>query len=217
VGFLDFLRRDELHRIAELVDEVARLEAEVDVLAERFDDCSADRSLLLAEVNEAARTIVYLEGRVASAYRLMSSMLSVPRFKSYTIGKQGYNPWGDAEKPCVIKSIVDESYYCLDDSSWRAVLDRVYSSYKRVYGKWVKETQDCDNFADVAFNQCNRAMQRYGFDHLLCFGWARSRSHAFNVYRCKDGVWWVWEPQTGETVGKLGETVEPYVVTEVRI
>jgi len=201
MGFLDFFKpcRDEGRRIAELLDDVARLEAEVDVLAERFDDCSTERSLLLAEVNEAARTIVYLEGRVDSAYRLMSSMLAVPRFKYFTKDMVDYDPWGDTEKPSVIKSIVDESYYCLDDSSWRAVLDRVYSSYKRVYGKWVKETQDCDNFADVAFNQCNRGSEKCGFDHLLCFGWARSRTHAFNVYRSKDGTWWVWEPQTGET------------------
>ena len=223
MGFWDKLRNvgkkcvDEKRRISELEKEVSRLEGEYDELSEKWGDCSADRSLMVADLNQAARDIAYLQEQHVKYGRIIAFELTAPRFKTYTKSQTEYDPWNDNELPSVVKSIVDNKYLCFSEGDWKRMLATVYAVIKKSQLRWEAERLDCDNFADIAGGLIVRGGLKAGLEYESCFGWARSRKHAFNVYRTDTGVWMIWEPQNNRTIGELGKTVEPYEVIEVRI
>lgn len=208
---------EEKKHVTELENEVERLELEYDVLAEKWDDCSADRSLLLDDLNQAARDIAYLSETKLKLAEAVAHHIKTPRFKSYTGSAELYDVFNDPDRPSVIRGVYDREYLCFTEKDWMGILKTMYSCIRDAKLKYKAEGFDCENFAEVSVYLSAIGGDKAGFSREPCFGWARSRSHAFNIYRINDGRWMIWEPQTGETKGLLGECGEPWVVTEVNI
>ena len=220
MGFWDLLKsrcRDEKQRITELTEENTRLEAEYNILNKKWDQCSADRSLMIADLNQAARDIAYLTETKLNLAEVIAHHIKTPRFKSYTGSAEKYNVFNDLDAPPVIHGVYDREYLCFTEHDWAGILKTIYSSIRDAKLKWQSEKFDCENFAEVSLYLSAMGGVKAGLSLEPCFGWARSRTHAFNVYRVKDGRWMIWEPQTGQMKGELGECVEPWVVTEVNI
>jgi len=194
-----------------------QLETELAGLRTKWDNCSAQRSLLLAQYDQATRDIQYLEERLSDYSAAVATMAPVPRFKSYTRTAQEYDPWMDFNAPPQLSSIYDRKYLCFTEADWLKQLDVIARIVKNYGGKYVPETWDCENFAWLAWSLYHRGCKEAELKAPGCFGWARSLTHAYNCFRVKDGRWLVWEPQTGKTVGKVGETSAPYDSIKIKI
>ena len=212
--------RDYLYALISRVDSLQFMvdEAEVafDELSGRFDECSASRSLLVAEVDQLGRDLEYERCQRGRLVKLLSSALVPPRFDGYVVRGVVYDAYDDMV-PSVVSEIVDDDYFVFSDVDWLGMLRGLGASVESAGLKYKSEVFDCEDYAWFAYSLFRLGCARSGFKFSGCFGYARSRSHAFNVYRDSGGLWRVWEPQSGKVVGLLGETVEPYVVIRIQI
>lgn len=79
----------------------------------------------------------------------------------------------------------------------------------------VKEYPEaCDNFASLMASKLQFAAYKSGFTQQPAFGYAVSRTHAYNCFIC-DGMVHIYEPQTNRVIGELGKTPAPYDTIKV--
>lgn len=199
-------------RVGFLEGEVERLGGLVEFWRGRFDECSASRSLLVAECDGLRRDLEFAEGRLARLSarfgELAAERVGVPVLDVGGGGVVFYSPWDDGDLPRVFSMFLDNGYCVLGGGVWDGFLGEVAGCVGRASGGYVSEAWDCDDFAWLAFSVVRLAGRRAGLRWSPAFGWARSRGHAYNVYRDDGGVWWVWEPQTGERVCRLDSPSE---------
>ena len=81
-------------------------------------------------------------------------------------------------------------------------------------GEYVPETHDCDDFALVMNSYVAISFIKSTYDKQGAFMTLWSNTHAYNGF-VDDKATWVYEPQNGRIIGKLGETGEPYDTRKV--
>jgi len=201
MGEVDLLRS----RVSVLESELGEAKARCGLLELRLDECSAERSLLSAELDEARRSLEYSEWARRRAVEAVSGFVKPPDYSPWAGAGVTYDPWGDEDQPHALCSISDNRYVVFSEDAWGRILDRLYESIDASTPPYSSETWDCDDESWMAYTVHRLACVRAGFKYSGCLGYARSRGHAYNAYRCSDGRWLLWEPQTGETVGRLGD------------
>jgi hypothetical protein len=84
--------------------------------------------------------------------------------------------------------IADYNMYGIDKKD----VEKVMSIHPEIAdSKYIKEAYDCDDFASAMFGVFNqRGLGRFAF------GYALSKSHAFNIFVDRECKLWVVEPQT---------------------
>ena len=152
----------------------------------------------------------HYKSQVDAAVALLDKAIKVPLYTDY--GKNGvpidlfdFDGFG-----VILREITDETYLTFTQSDWTTMLSGLYDTIKETLGRWRTEIWDCDNFALIFQGLFSLMCRDSGFPSQGAFAWARSPTHGYNVYIDTEGVVWVFEPQSGQTVGRLGETEKPY-------
>lgn len=188
------------------VDEVDRLKEDNRLLGEAYREQYAD-------LLEAFR---FAEKDIRKYLQLWKAELFVLDIKPELEPHQTYDPRQEPMITSISKAIVDRNYYTYAKARWTGqILNQINETIRNHVTKWIYEVSDCDNFADVMGVAVQLAMIKAGKKRQAAFGILHSPTHAYNFYIDHQGEIWVYEPQNGETKGKLGETVAPYDTTKL--
>jgi len=201
---------EALRRIAELEEDVSKHIENGKALSKALDDCVAEKSLLLYEKDQLRRDLEYADWTQRKLSKRIADILShtvpIPPLDWMQASQtQRYNPWDDPQRPTQVSQLYDKSYFTLPDTDWVLLLSKIHGAVIEASGKYTPEAWDCDDYAWLTYSLTRLATHRAGFTTPPALGWARSRKHAYNVYRTTADAWLVWEPQTGEPVCRLDQ------------
>lgn len=141
---------------------------------------------------------------------LLHKAIQFPLFPEYVDEGQAVCPWNYAPLSPYLKESWDWEYHALPFEAWSVILPNIYTAIKATLGSWQVDIFDCDDFACVFHSLVCLVSRDSGFEKQLAFALARSHTHAYNIFVDTDGTTWVFEPQTGQAIGKLGETSVPH-------
>lgn len=182
----EILKRNYLNKVEEYNDMVQA--------------CTGDKLELLQQVRDLTS--------------LLSSRVELPDISGYVASPVTYEAFNEP-LPIPLGIIADEYYYTFTLPQWRDILTEVQRTTKDVLEQWKPNISDCDDFALVLNGFAVTAFVKAGLDYQGALLFARSRSHAYNVFVAygDDGFTaYVYEPQNNRVVGKLVEVdYEPYV------
>lgn len=117
----------------------------------------------------------------------------------------------------------DPEYLAIYPHNWNLITKAIYLEVEKALGYARPEVLDCDDWAFIfnafvamAWEKIPRINRQGAFgigisDVIPGQGVA----HAYNVYMANDSRMYIVEPQTGRTVGILGQTDHPYKTREV--
>ena len=134
----------------------------------------------------------------------------LPDISPYIENLMLFDPWVEVF-PIQDYVLADEEYYVYPKEDWISMLRLIQPNVKAILSRWRKEISDCDNFALLMAGLVSGCFAKTEVNRQGAFMVAWSRTHAYNVYRDSDGVYWVYEPQSGVTVCKFEDAVDPYV------
>lgn len=152
----------------------------------------------------------YYMDQTGSLTSLLDKAFKLPLYGDYADDGVPVDPWNHAGLAPYLKESLDAEYLALPFEDWSTMLTGVYDSMKETLGRWMVDIYDCDDFALSFHAFVSLVCRDSGFPKQAAFAVARSPTHAYNVFITYDGGVWVFEPQSGKAVGKLGETVKPY-------
>jgi hypothetical protein len=198
--------------IASLKFQVAQLGVEKTRLLERIQDADACLEECSFQLFEADKQVAILESQVESLNKWLLEAIQIPDIAAFinpdSMGS--VDPYTLPKLSEYYLTVADTEYHTFTKETWQLVLDLVHKEVKEAIKTWKSEIGDCDNFSTTTQDVASLAfihakLLRQG---AIMIAW--STTHAYNVFLDSDNVAWVYEPQTNETVGKLGETVDPY-------
>jgi len=111
--------------------------------------------------------------------------------------------------------IADYPYLAMDYSSWQDNLKRIYYELGNKLS-YEPNVFDCDDFALIFASTVAYSAYKSGWDNQPAIGIAWSVNHAFLLFVCNNGDIYLYEPQVGVTIGRLGDDLnEMYKVRKV--
>ena len=175
-----------------LLEEVAELEGQVDKLEE--------------DSKWYVKRLKTLESALEDAIVIPEIELADGDLTPYSF--DGW-PFGDYDT-----KIADREYYLLPYDKWIEILTPIQQEVKAALGAWRPEVSDCDDFAYVmgaSVTQfiANARVSRQGA-FMVVWDITGTQRHAYNAFMDDEGNVWIYEPQNGNIVGKLGETTGAY-------
>ena len=166
-----------------------------------------------AELVKMEKDAQYYEARIATLTEALANAITLPDISPYIEPKtscepyQVIEPYGKYDILCA-----DYRYYALALEKWSEILSLVQPQVKAVLKAWVEEISDCDDWALLMASFVASAFAcvqpKLGLQGAFCVIW--SNSHAYNGYITTGGKVMIYEPQNGDTIGELGQTVEQY-------
>ena len=111
--------------------------------------------------------------------------------------------------------VADREYCAFDVQQWTALLSAIQPIVSNLIGPWTAEIADCDDFALIMNAYVAASFIKAGHDLQGAFFITWSRTHAYNAFVDDDRRVWVYEPQTGDIIGRLGATPAPYDTRKV--
>jgi len=108
-------------------------------------------------------------------------------------------------------SIVDEYYHLYPYETWEKILALVQSETKEEVGTWRTDVSDCDDFALIMQAAMSLSFIDADAQYQGAFAWARSRGHAYNAFIDDTETIYIFEPQTGDIIGRVDEAPDPWV------
>lgn len=223
MGFWDFLCRkhiddldDCLEHVEELETLVESLDAEADALADAINVHVAEKQELHAEVadfqsqvSSLEADVAYYADRVASLAGALAESIQIPDVSAHVGSKNVVEPYQDPAFTGLNLLCADLEYYALPYVSWLALLEPVQAEVDKVL-QYRRQVSDCDDWALVMSSFLALAFIDAGLDKQGAFMIQWSPTHAYNAFMTGEGDVWIYEPQSGQVVGKLGDAVEPY-------
>jgi hypothetical protein len=154
--------------------------------------------------------IALLKIKLAKA---LKRSIKIPKIDEYVQERTQYNPWIDDRLYDLQTKFTDRFYYTYSVEDWGEILSLCYESTANAQEKWIHEIGDCDNWAEtlhqIVMNATLRVKPRLHHQSAIALAWSWEGKHAYNAYFSTEGIH-ICEPQSGETVGLLGETDLPY-------
>lgn len=200
------------------INEINRLKTKVTQLTEDKEVLTRNYLNKLTEYNDVVQACtsdkLELLQQVRDLTALLSSRIELPDISEYVSSPVVYEPFNES-LPIPLGIIADEYYYAFTLQQWKDILTEIQDTTKEVLTNWKPDISDCDDWALVlnGFSVTAFVKARLSKQGALLF--ARSQSHAYNVFVAYTGdgfTPYVYEPQTNRVVGKLVETnFEPYV------
>jgi len=207
-------------RIEELQEENAALRRFLGKLEEsvkEFDDklqrCIDRRRELRDEVKKLKKSVAWFEDRMKTLEKALEDAMVIPeldvdesdlavyRFEDKTF--MGYD-----------LRLADWEYYQLPYDAWIELLAAVQREVGESLTKWRVNVSDCDDWAYVMGATVVQAFVKAGLERqgafMILWDMTGEQKHAYNGFMDTDGQVWVYEPQNGTVVGKLGETSGAY-------
>ena len=201
--FTRFICKDKIREIERLNRELKATEKTLKDKVYLIEAHNLEKARLHAEIDREAS----LKERYMNLWK---AGLHIPNIKNYVKKHTVYDPWGDHQLAPYERLIADIDYHAYPKKTWTSILKRIHKEVKDEVPRWIKEVSDCDDFSDVMSTAVYLAFIDAGKRRQGAFGIAHSRTHAYNFYVDEAEQIWIYEPQNGETIGKLGETPEPY-------
>jgi hypothetical protein len=127
---------------------------------------------------------------------------------AHLLNPQVYEPFQDIRFNGMTKIIADSEYYKYSKDNWKLILKLIQPAVKLEHDKWVKNVGDCDNFAEALHYMTMNATLDAGMDKQSAIGIGWSKTHAYNLFVATNDIW-VYEPQLGWVMGKIGEQTNP--------
>jgi len=141
---------------------------------------------------------------------LLDKAIRLPLYADYAGTGTAVDVWNFPSLADVIREAGDDEYLALPFEAWSVMLTGIYDVVEAAMGEWKADIHDCENFALDMVHFVSFVCRDSGFPVQAAFSYARSPSHGYNVFIDSGGEAWVFEPQSGKVIGKLGEAEKPY-------
>lgn len=164
--------------------------------------CTSDKLELLQQIRDLTS--------------LLSSRVELPDISNYVASPVTYEAFNEP-LPIPLGIIADEYYYTFTLDQWKDILTEIQETTEDVLKRWRPNISDCDDWALVLNGFSVTAFVKAGLDKQGALLFARSRTHAYNIFIAYDDGFtpYVYEPQSNTVKGKLSEVdYEPYVTTK---
>ena len=166
---------------------------------------------LKKEVEELRQDCIYFEERVKQLSSALAKSVQIPDISDLVVERKAVRPWALKELTEKYQVVVaDAEYYALPKDAWEQLLDRIEPERLKLIKTWRREISDCDDWAIIMHALVTAAFIKAKLDKQGAFMIVWSNTHAYNAYMDIEENVWIYEPQSGKTVGKLGETDKPY-------
>ena len=199
--------------------EATKLHVENESLNHRINQLEmlvGDTDELKAKILKLTEDCTYYEKRVetltVSLAEERKESIKIPVFEIDEDKLMVMKPSSDAVfKPYDDFVYADLEYYTLSKSEWDSILPSIQEQVKKALTCYEHPVSDCDDWAYVMGGFVTVAFRKSGLDRQGAFmvTWQKNR-HAYNAYMDTEGRVWIYEPQSGRTVGELGKTEDPY-------
>lgn len=108
----------------------------------------------------------------------------------------------------------DDEYYLLPIEKWGEILAPIQAEVKESLKRWRTNVSDCDDWAYVMGAVVTQYFAKSGVSRqgafMIVWDITGANRHAYNAFIDTDKNVWIYEPQDGTIIGKLGETPDPY-------
>jgi len=205
------LVRDCTQKVEKLEKDLASMTAKRDTISRNYQNLLKEK---VALVKNCDSDKLYLSEQIQQLTSQLADSLILPDITPYTGDPTTFNPWTEG-LPIDDSVIADLEYYVYSKTDWLEILKRVQPNVKAVLSRWLKAISDCDDWGLLMAGLVAGCFAKAELSLQGAFMVAWSRTHAYNVYRDSDGVYWVYEPQNNVTVCTLEDAVDPYVTRKL--
>jgi len=205
------LIRDCTKKVVTLEKALASMTTKRDILSRNYQNLLKEK---LDLVKNCDSDKLYLSEQITQLTSQLADALTLPNITLYTENPTVFDPWKEG-LPVDDSVIADLEYYVYSKEDWLKILELVQPNVKAVLVRWRREISDCDTFALLMAGLVAGCFAKADLSRQGAFMVAWSRTHAYNVYRDSDGVFWVYEPQNNKTICKLGDAEDPYVTRKL--
>lgn len=209
--FESFFCASKIAKINQLEERVKNLENDLRIMNKNYADLMEEHTEMIQNM-----TLDKLEllQQVKDLNALLASSVIIPDISSFVNYPTAFNAF-DNEIGIPLGIIADETYYAFSLEQWKKILTPIQIVVKNTLKKWNPDISDCDDWALVLNGFVVTAFVKTGLTHQGALLFARSRTHAYNVFIAyDDSVFtpYIYEPQNNTVIGKLSEVdYEPYV------
>lgn len=207
-------------RIKELQEENAALrgwlgksEESAKELDEKLQRCIEKRKELRAEIKKQENDAAWFKDRLKTLEKALEDAMVIPEFDVDESELVVYRFEGKVFMGYDLRA-ADLEYYQLPYDAWIELLAEVQREVGKSLTKWRVNVSDCDDWAYVMGATVVQAFVKAGLDRqgafMILWDMTGEQKHAYNGFMDTDGQVWVYEPQNGTVVGKLGETSGAY-------
>ena len=198
--------------ITTLKSRVEQLEKDKIVLRENLQDAEACLEETRFQLFEAEKQITLLTTQVEALNKWLDEAIQIPDITQLINLETAklVDPYTVESLNGYYLTVADPQYYTFPKETWQLILDLVHKEVKEMAGAWKRNIFDCDNFSNTTQDIASIAFMnaKLSYQGAIMIAW--SGVHAYNIILDIDNVGWVYEPQTNEIIGKLGETTNPY-------
>jgi len=167
-----------------------------------------DAALRLRDAERVLK--LHYQSSVDALTSLLDKAIRLPLYADYAGTGTAVDVWNFPPLADVVREAGDDEYLALPFEAWSVMLTGIYDVVEAAMGEWKADIHDCENFALDMVHFVSFVCRDSGFPIQAAFSYARSPSHGYNVFIDSGGEAWVFEPQSGKVIGKLGETEKPY-------
>lgn len=149
------------------------------------------------------------EGDAARFYAELEKAIKIPDISSLVGGRVLVDPWNMTPiqwrgvQPVLIS---DDGYYAFTEEEWLRILAPIQAEVKKKLGFPKNEINNCDNWTLTMCALVAIAFRDAGLDKQGAFLKLVSKPHSYCGFMMPDYTVRVYEPLSGEVVGRLGET-----------
>ena len=163
---------------------------------------------VLTYTNKALKASVEAWVKEASALKAQIEVLKdegvfIPDISEYTVDGVPYDVYDvidGREYRYLLAADLEYDTYTYDQ--WIAMLTEVQLLAE---DRWKTDIYDCDNFAEVMHSYLSLAFKKAGLNKQGMFAIAWGKGHAYNVFMTRGKTMYVYEPQSNEVIGIVGE------------
>ncbi len=180
----------------EMINSIASLKAQIEELNKQIEELEED--------------VKYWRDRAEHFMNALSKAVEIPDISDLIGEKEIVKPWTEFNWKGYDFLAPDVEYYAFPKEVWEEILSRVYKEKEEHFGEWKREVFDCDDHALTMASLVVMTFEKAKLDRQGAFFIIWSPRHAYNGFIDNTRRIWIYEPQTNEIVGILGETPDPY-------
>jgi len=214
----------ELDRCKKLLDKcretttnqasyIEGLEEDVVGLSANNKVLKTENEELQAKLKKALMDVKWYEERLETYKKALEDAVVIPEIELDESELSIYK-FEDAAFAGYDLRIADAEYYLLPYDKWIEILALVHKEVKEGLIRWRANISDCDNWADITASTIALTFVKAGLNKqgafMIIWDMTGDKKHAYNAFMDVNGQVWIYEPQTNEIVGKLGETDGAY-------
>ena len=192
--------------LRDLTIKTTTLERKTESLLEDIDE-------LEEKLDKATQDSNWYESRMRTLENALNDTIILPEIE---LTEDDLTPYRFKDWPFSTydTKVADAEYYLLPYDKWLEILTPIQKEVKKAVGSWKPNISDCDDFAyimgaSVTLFFINAQINRQGA-FMVVWDITGEQRHAYNAFMDNTQTVWIYEPQNGSIIGKLGETTGAY-------